>query len=105
MAKDADFVLSHNSSSLSFAVLNLKPIILLYNDSIKKIMPNTYSSITNYSKVLGVNCVNFEDCDFDVNIDKPDKLKYLDFKYKYLTSVGSESRLSSEIFVETILSI
>jgi hypothetical protein len=39
LTKDAEFVLSHNSSSLNFAVLNLKPIILLYNDSIKKIMP------------------------------------------------------------------
>lgn len=103
LTKDAEFVLSHNSSSLNFAVLSLKPIILLYNDSIKKIMPNTYSVIINYSKVLGANCVNFGEEEFDVYVKKPDELKYVDFKYKYLTSKGSESRLSSEIFIETLL--
>lgn len=105
LTKDAEFVLSHNSSSLSFAVLNLKPIILLYNDSIKQIMPNTYNVIINYFKALGVNCVNFEEEFGDININKPDEFKYSDFRYKYLTSKVSENRLSSEIFVETILSM
>jgi len=105
LCRYADFVIGHNSTSISFAVLNIKPIILLYNESIKKLMPDFYQLIVNYSNILGVNCFDFEEEDSDIKIYNPDKFKYLDFKYKYLTSKESESRLSSEIFIQTILSI
>lgn len=105
LTRYADFVIGHNSSSLSFGVLNFKPIILIYNDSIKKIMPSIYNSIFSFSETLGVNCIDFEEGVTNVIINTPDELKYLDFKYKYLTSKKSEFRLSSEIFIETILSI
>jgi hypothetical protein len=105
LTRHAEFVIGHNSSALSFAVLNVKPIILLYNNSIKQKLPNIYNEILGYSNVLGVNPLNIENEGLDVSLNQPDEQKYSDFKYQYLTSKVSENKLSSQIFVKTILSL
>lgn len=106
LTKFAEFTIAHCSTSISFAVLNEKPIIFLFSDPLKSIMPVYFSLIANFSKTFGSALVNVNN--FSVNnivIPAIDQSKYTDYKYKYLTSIQSESRKSSDIFIEAILKL
>jgi hypothetical protein len=99
----ADFVIAHCTTSMSFAVLNNKPILSLVSDSIKEVMPQYYQFIQNFSFTLNSKLVNVDKIEEgDLKLKEIDELKYEDYKYKFLTSKESENRLSSEIFIETI---
>lgn len=103
LTKFAEFTLVHASTAVSFAVLNRKPIIFLYSNPIKSIMPELDYYISNFSKTLGCPLINTDNYSLnEINIEAIDQSKYLDYKYKYLTSKESEGRKSSDIFIEAI---
>lgn len=106
LTRYSEFILAHCSTSISFAVLNNKPVLFLISDAIKNIMPYYFNFIIGFSKTLGSKFINIDE-DFceNIEISKPNDLKYLEYKYNYLTSQKSEMRVSSEIFIETILNM
>lgn len=99
----SEFLIVHCSTSISFAVLNKKSIISLTTNSLRETMPYYYNFISDFSKTLDTNLINIDDYNLDnLDIRESNIDKYLDFKYKYLTSKESENRLSSEIFIQAI---
>ncbi|GGF08120.1 hypothetical protein [Flavobacterium limi] len=106
LTRNSEFVIAHCSTSISFAVLNMKPILTLTSDSIKDIMPNYYNLIAHFSKILNSHMVNIDEIESaEIVLDKPNCIRYSEYTYRYLTSVKSQNLVSSEIFTETILSL
>lgn len=103
LTQHAEFVLAHCSSSISFAVLNNKPVLFLVNDEIQEIMPQYYNFIDGFSNTLGSSLINIDkDFKATISISKPCQSKYGDYKNNYLTSQKSEMQISSEIFIKNI---
>ena len=103
LVKDSKFSIAHCSSSVSFSVLNSKPLLFVTSNEIKQIMPTYDSIIECFSKALDSCLINIDNLDeeFVINYDI-NEVKYDLYKYNYLTSKMSEGRLSSEIFIDTI---
>jgi len=99
LTKYAEFTIAHCSTAISYSVLNLKPVLFLYTNSLQMIMPSHFHLILNYSKVLDSLILNIDKYSIDdVEINTVNVSKYSDFKYKYLTSKESENFKTSEIF-------
>jgi hypothetical protein len=63
-----------------------------------------FQTIKNLAAVLDSKMINidvFHDGDEnELQIGSPDHLKYDDYKYKYLTSKATESKLSASLFIQ-----
>jgi hypothetical protein len=103
LTKFAEFTIAHCSTAISFSVLYMKPIIFLESNLLKLVMPNIYQLIFSFSKTLGSTLINMDNFQFNnTSIQTIDQLKYIDYKYKYLTSKESEGQVSSSIFIDAI---
>lgn len=103
LIRDSEFVLFHCSTSISFAVLNSKPILSLNTNIIKKDMPNYFNYIEYFSRVLETNLINIDNINSSkVILPVPNSKKYSAYVYDYLTSFKSEGFASSKIFIDTI---
>lgn len=106
LSRYSEFVLTHCSSSISFAVLNKKPILTLTSNSIKEVMPNYYNFINHFSKILDTHLVNIDDVvSSQIVLREHNSFKYSEYVYKYLTSLKSQDMISSEVFTQSILSL
>lgn len=103
LTKHSEFVIMHCSTSVSFAVLNNKPIISLTSDHLKSVMPNYDCIIKKFSDSLDTYLVNIDNVKNEENfVNDINNVKYNDYKYKYLTSKDSENSLSKEIFLNVL---
>lgn len=103
LTKHSEFVIMHCSTSVSFAVLNNKPIISLTSDDLKFVMPNYDGIIKRFSDSLDTCLINIDNVKNEENfVNDINSVKYDAYKYKYLTSKDSENRLSTEIFVNIL---
>lgn len=103
LSKYAEFALLHCSTSVSFPILNKIPVLFLYDNSIKTIMPNYFRFISFFSEIVGSQLVNTNDFSIkDIDLYTFDSNKYEDYKYKYLTSKESEGKKSVNIFFDYI---
>ena len=105
LVRDADFVIAHYSTSLSYAVLNSKPIIFIYTKEIEKLYKYTVMSfirdfaeyfdaaIFNIDEITKVNQISIRDVNSDL---------YNDYTYKYLTSHETESISTQDIMLREI---
>lgn len=108
LVKDAALVLSHHSTSISYAVLNQKPIIFFYTNAMLKIYRDTaVKYITEISHYLGALCLNsdliIEESlpDFpEVNLEN-----YQNYKFSYLVSRECENLRGEDVFVEELLEL
>lgn len=100
LIKDSEFVITHASTSVSFAVLFEKKILFTYTDEIKKIYEyGQYALVINFAQILNASCINIDDnLPYDFKILPEDISAYKNYKYKYLTNVESENELSQTIF-------
>jgi hypothetical protein len=100
----ADFIVSQHSTSVSYAVLNLKPIIFVYTSIMEKIYKKARNQIVegiilraNYlkSSVYDIDEITQEEQIVieDVNLDC-----YENYKYSFLTSRESEHTTLQELF-------
>jgi hypothetical protein len=101
LVRDAEFVLSHTSTAMSYAVLNAKPLMFIYTDDIA----TTYE----HSLIREMSC--FARC-LDAAVYNIDALsdagglalrplnhgRYERYKYDFLTSPESEDTPTQEIF-------
>lgn len=107
LVKNAEFVLTSSSTSISFAILYKKPIIFITSRDIEDKMFLLSQYIKFVSSILNCKLVYF-DTDFDkienVTPEPVDDHKFRDYKYKYLTSKTSECNDSTQIFIDFLKS-
>jgi len=101
LVKNAEFVITHTSTALSYAVLNLKPTLFVYTDEMLVNYKSTIiRQIQNLASYLNANVYNVDQVTdgSQVKILPPDQARYGAYKYSYLTSHQSEDTTSAEIF-------
>ncbi len=101
LVKNCEYVLAHWSTSIDYAVLYCKPLLLLYSNEIKD-RDKTFCSIMGYNKELGSALYNIDE---DKKVARPfvNSGKYDHFKYNYLVSQEKENKLSTDIFIDFLL--
>ncbi|MBS4096027.1 MAG: hypothetical protein KGZ83_04215 [Sulfuricella sp.] len=102
LVRDAEFVISHHSASVSYAVLNRKPIIFVYTEEMNILYGHTpiIVVIQSMADFLGAPIYNtneITECD-QISIGDVDSIRYEKFKYDYLTTHESEHTTTQEIF-------
>ena len=106
LVKDSNFVISHNSTSISFAVLNFKSIIFIMTDEMRSIYKDTLvSHIYDFADYLGVSSIyNIDDIDdvAQIKLDKPDRIKYKKYIRDFLATRESEKSDSQEIIFQEV---
>ncbi len=105
LVKDAEFVLTHQSTSLSYAVLNLKSVLFIYNDEMIKHYENSViPEIEGHASYFNACVYNVDQITdgSQVKIHLPNRERYDAYKYSYLTSYESEKFSSAEIFWSNI---
>lgn len=101
LVRDAEFVISHHSTSISYAVLNRKPIVFIYTDAMKEEYDLTVVSyLRDLAAYLDASVCNIDELGVDAEITvKPvSEARYDEFKYAFLTSRASEHESTAEIF-------
>ena len=105
LVKDAEFVIAHHSTSLSYAVLNYKPCIFVYTNEMEKLYPNgrlrAIKSLADYLKASIYNVDNFSS-PADIILKSPNLLLYDNYKYNFLLSKETEGLSSKDIFLKEI---
>jgi hypothetical protein len=102
LVRDAEFVMTSNSTSLSFALFYKKPLVFITSVAQKKKMC-LHFEFTNYlATILNCTVILFDNFNDYTIIKTVDQQKYDDYKYKYLTSKISEKSPSNEIFISSI---
>ena len=107
LVKNSEFVISHHSTSVSFAILNEKPLIFIYTTEMQKLYSNSILLVieasANYldSTIINIDKINKNDSFHftPVNINA-----YSNYKYNFLTSDESENKNSCDIILDTIVS-
>jgi len=105
LVRDAEYVITHTSTALSYAVLNLKPILFIYTDEMMRIYRNTLMREMKGVALYLNTCVYNIDRISNGNqiiIQTPNHDRYDSYKYGYLTSHESEQLSSAEIFLQEI---
>jgi hypothetical protein len=108
LVKDAEFVITHTSTALSYAVLNSKPLVFIYTDEMMSIYKNTFMrEIESSANYLNASIYNIDEITdgSQVIIKLPNQELYESYKYNYLTSQESENKISAEIFWSEINSL
>lgn len=101
LVKDAEFVIAEHSTSVSYAVLNYKPIISIYTSEMESIYAHNFlPAIKSLSSYLGTTLCNIDEIKDSSQLGTlgANMIAYNKYKYSYLTSKNSENRNSEEIF-------
>ncbi len=91
LVKNADFVISHDSCSISYAVLFKRPVIFITtNDLLKK---TEGTQINFMASLLGKRAINLDNDYSSINLDKELEVNenaYIQYKNDYIKKDGSE---------------
>ena len=85
LIKYSDGVLIHSSTAISFAVINNKPIIFLYNNDIKTKDVNSYNIMNLQSNLLDCPFISMDKNIPEIEFLNVNKEKYQKYMYDYLT--------------------
>lgn len=104
LVKDCHFTIAHYSTSIAFAVLYEKPLLIAYTKEMAK--RSYFNLILKIADVLGVDAYDIDKLNNNewIDIKEPDLSKYNNYKYSYLTSQISQGKLTKDIFVEYLCS-
>jgi hypothetical protein len=98
LIKNSEFVIDHFSTAISYAILNYKPLLLIYTNSIKEVFLDLVEYAYHVSKTLDVDIINIDkNADFRLEVNT---VKYNDYRYGYLTMPEAESRYDEDIFID-----
>jgi len=103
-----EFVVVEHSTSVSYAVVNYKPIVSIYTDEMKILYRHsTMNWIEGVSQSLASQLLNISDVESlkCVVIPSINQKLYDRYKYNYITSAETERRKSNEIFYHEIVKI
>jgi hypothetical protein len=106
LVKDADLVVCHTSTALSYAVLNAKPVIFVYTDA----MADAYRHgllrhMRCHADYLGCPIVNSDQITRGARIAPAnvDLQRYERYKYSFLTTPESEQTSTQDVFLREIM--
>jgi hypothetical protein len=105
LVKDAEFVLSHTSTAMSYAVLNAKPLIFFYTDAMAAVYQRLFiREMRTYADYLDAPIYNIDELSSarQVAVRRVNLRCYERYKYDFLTSRQSENMPTQEIFWEEI---
>lgn len=108
LVKDAEYVITHTSTALSYAVLNLKPTLFIYTDEMMSIYKNTViQEINGLVFYLNASVYNIDKITDgrQIVVRSPSPERYDSYKYSFLTSPQSENSSSAEIYWREINSL
>lgn len=100
LVKDCDFVISHFSTSLSYAILYEKPVMICYTSEMK--LTHGFKFMSKFAEVLDCSIYDIDkiEVENDLIYKRVNQHRYRSYKYNYLTMPGSESIHTRDIFVE-----
>lgn len=105
LMKDTEFCISHHSTSVSYAVLNRKPIFFVYTDQMMILYRTTIvASIYGIANYLNAPVINIDSA---VNsslapIPEVDVACFDAYKYNFLTTPESENVKTEEILIREL---
>lgn len=105
LVKDSSFVISHHSTSVSYAVLNKKPLVFIYTDDMKRVYgKSTMNYINSAAEYLNASLYNIDEISGEDQAEvKPvDGTRYDAYKYEFITSKEIENTPSREIFFREV---
>jgi hypothetical protein len=103
--RDAEFVLSHTSTAISFAVLNSKPLLFIYTEGMAVAYARSYlRQMHCFADCLGAPIYNVDAISDarEVCVEQVDRTLYERYKYNFLTSHESEKTSTQDIFWRAI---
>jgi hypothetical protein len=104
LVRHSEMVIAHVSTAISYAVIFEKPIVLVYDREMGRIFKDLHIPLMeSFGKSLNAPVLNLDESaglPFDWAVI--DREAYVDYKYKYLTSPGLETRNSPELIIEAI---
>lgn len=103
LVRHCEFALATISTSLSYAVLDRKPLIFFTTDDIAARYRSLKHDVfpPHFARVLGRPCINLDHPpQDDLRVDPVNEGLYDDFKYRYLVSRELEGRLSREAYLD-----
>lgn len=106
LVKNADFVISHHSASLGYAVLNYKPLIFVYTNEMNRLYKETIVNwMRDYANFLGASIYNIDKLSQDdpITVDGVNLERYNRYKYNYLTTQESKRSCTRDIFWTELL--
>lgn len=100
LARFGEFLITHYSSSVSYAVCYGKPVLFLSSDQMRN-MPY-FPFIKGFSSTLGGNLYNMDHRvgEQEIIVNPPDPEKYNFYKYTFLTSPDCEQAQSPQIILD-----
>lgn len=100
LVSNSQFVLAHYSTSVNFAIMYNKPLIYLISNYFEQILTPGAMLMKQSSETLGSPLIYFD----NETIEKFDLIvnsnKYLEYKYRYMTSPESENKSTIDILLE-----
>jgi hypothetical protein len=101
LVKDAEFVLSHTSTAMSYAVLNAKPLMFIYTDAMAVAYQRSFMrEMRTYADFLDAPIYNIDAVSGAARtaVRQVNLKRYERYKYDFLTSRQSENTSTQEIF-------
>jgi hypothetical protein len=105
LVRDARLVISHHSASINFAVLNRKPIVLIYTSEMERLYGDSAMTIIRgTAEFLNATIYNIDTIvsEGQITLRDADEKRYEDYKYTFLTSRETEDVFSRDIFLREI---
>ncbi|MHB8099934.1 MAG: hypothetical protein ACYDD5_10160 [Sulfuricurvum sp.] len=106
LAKHAELLIAHISTSIGFATIYQKPLLLTYTQELQDINPSYVKHIYSFGHTLNCNvikidaiCLQTDTNILSKRIKKIDKIQYNDYLFNYLTSEESKNTQTNTIFV------
>jgi hypothetical protein len=107
LVKDAGLVISHHSTSISYAVLNAKPIVFIFTNAMAAAYEDSFVSyLRDFAEFLDASLLNIDEIDGarQIQIKAANADRYREYKYDFLTTPDSENTTTREIFWHEIIS-
>ena len=108
LVKYAEFVIAHQSTAISYAVLFEKPLLLIKTDEMERIVGSSpLRPMQGVAEKLNVNIFRAEDLATMTPLDLPyvDNRLYNKYKYEYILSFGVETGKNIDNVLPKILEI
>jgi hypothetical protein len=105
LVHDAQFVITHTSTAMSYAILTGKPLLFVSTNEMQKLYKdNLLQEMHNYARYLDASLVNADAVRdaVDVRLRPVNVERYLQYKYDFLTSPDSENMTTRDIFLGEI---
>lgn len=104
LTKNADFVIAHMSTSISYSILYGKKLHFITSQDIKNKLYASHSCIVNFAHYLDCNCQYFDRETEPINVVKSiSESAYTRYIYNFLTSEETKSIESKNTFMNFIM--